>query len=265
MKNFLTKNNKKLSYKKIGKGSPIIFLHGLTSSSNTWNSIYEDISKIRTIYMVDFRGHGFSDHFNSYKWDELSEDITLFIEEKIDSPVDILGHSLGACIASKVAETSPKNIRSLILEDPPFFHHSRVGIEGISKRFKYNLSLAKSYNSKEEILKKFKENSKLVNVKNLEDIALNLSKLDHKVLEQTIDGSALRYFKPKKIIKNIKNINTLLLVGNEKKTGEVIIKKEVDFIKENIKNLSIKNFDCGHNIHEEKTKEYKEIVISFLQ
>ena len=51
----------------------------------------------------------------------------------------------------------------------------------------------------------------------------------------------------------------------KKKTGEVIIKKEVDFIKENIKNLSIKNFDCGHNIHEEKTKEYKEIVISFLQ
>ncbi len=102
-------------------------------------------------------------------------------------------------------------------------------------------------------------------MKNLSNIASNLSHLDYKVLEQTIDGSALKDFNSEQIIKNISNIKTLLLVGNEKKTGEVIIKKEIDYIKKNIKNLSIKNFDCGHNIHEEKTKEYKETIINFLK
>lgn len=265
MKKYLNINNKKISYEKSGIGSPIIFLHGITSSSNTWNEIEKAVSKIRTVYKIDFRGHGYSDHFNSYKWSEYTQDIKYFIHEVIDSPVEILGHSLGACIASQVAEACQKIVKSIILEDPPFFHHRRMGIEGIHKRFKYNLSLAKSYNSKEEILKIFKENSKLSNVKNLSNIASNLSHLDYKVLEQTIDGSALKDFNSEQIIKNISNIKTLLLVGNEKKTGEVIIKKEIDYIKKNIKNLSIKNFDCGHNIHEEKTKEYKETIINFLK
>tara|TARA_B100000579_G_scaffold60476_1_gene43947 strand:- start:35037 stop:35834 length:798 start_codon:yes stop_codon:yes gene_type:complete len=265
MNNFIDINNKKISYEKIGVGNPIIFLHGITSSSNTWNDVFKDISKIRTIYMIDFRGHGFSDHFNSYKWTEFSEDIKNFIDEIVGSPVDILGHSLGACVASQVAALSKKNVRSIILEDPPFFHHRRAGKQGISKRFNYNLLLSKSYNSKEEILKIFKDNSKLSNVKNIENIASNLSRLDYKVLEETINGSALIGFDPEKIIKKISNVKTLLLVGNEKKTGDVIIKKEIDFITNNMKDLSLKKFDCGHNIHEEKTEEYKEAVINFLQ
>jgi pimeloyl-ACP methyl ester carboxylesterase len=265
MNNFIDINNKKISYKKIGKGNPIIFLHGITSSSNTWDDVFKDISKIRTIYMIDLRGHGFSDHFNSYKWVEFSDDIKNFIDEIVGSSVDILGHSLGACVASHVAAMSPNYIRSIILEDPPFFHHRRAGKDGISKRFKYNLSLAKSYNSKEEILKIFRDNSKLSNVKNIENIASNLSNLDYKVLEDTIEGSALIGFNPEKIIKEISNVKTLLLVGNEKKTGDVIIKEEVDFIAKNLKNLSIKEFDCGHNIHEEKTEEFKDVVTNFLE
>ncbi len=266
MKKYLNINNKKISYEKIGIGNPIIFLHGITSSSNTWNEIDKAVSKIRTVYKIDFRGHGYSDHSNSYKWSEYSQDINFFINEILgSSPVDILGHSLGACVASQVAALSQKNVRSIILEDPPFFHHRRAGKEGISKRFNYNLSLAKSYNSKEEILKIFKDNSKLSNVKNIENIASNLSRLDYRVLEETINGSALIGFNPEKIIKEISNIKTLLLVGNEKKTGDVIIKKEIDFIMNNMKHLSLKKFDCGHNIHEEKTEEYKEAVINFLQ
>tara|TARA_Y100000768_G_scaffold149408_2_gene111563 strand:- start:2977 stop:3774 length:798 start_codon:yes stop_codon:yes gene_type:complete len=265
MNDFININNKKIFYKKTGNGEPIILLHGITSSSNSWNDLFEDISKIRTVYLIDFRGHGFSDHFNSYKWSEFSEDIIFFINEIVGSKVDILGHSLGACIAAQVASISQKIIKSIILEDPPFFHHNRAGIEGISRRFKYNLSLAKSYNSKEEIIKIFRDNSKLSNVKNIENIASNLSYLDYKVLEQTIDGSALIGFDPTKVIKEISNIKTLLLVGNEKKTGDVIIKEEVDFIAKNLNDLRIKEFDCGHNIHEEKTKEFKEVVINFLK
>ena len=79
MNDFININNKKIFYKKTGNGEPIILLHGITSSSNSWNDLFEDISKIRTVYLIDFRGHGFSDHFNSYKWSEFSEDIIKFI------------------------------------------------------------------------------------------------------------------------------------------------------------------------------------------
>ncbi|GIS30033.1 MAG: hypothetical protein Ct9H90mP2_04160 [Dehalococcoidia bacterium] len=67
-----------------------------------------------------------------------------------------------------------------------------MGVEGVSKRFSYNLSLAKSSNSMENIYKKLSENTKLSKVRNLDTIAENLSNLDYKVLEETIDGSAFQ-------------------------------------------------------------------------
>ena len=42
----------------------------------------------------------------------------------------------------------------------------------------------------ENIYKKLSENTKLSKVRNLDTIAENLSNLDYKVLEETIDGSA---------------------------------------------------------------------------
>ena len=39
MKNFLEINSKKISYYKYGDGDPVILLHGITSSSNTWKEL----------------------------------------------------------------------------------------------------------------------------------------------------------------------------------------------------------------------------------
>ena len=118
MKNFLEINTKKISYYKYGDGDPVILLHGITSSSNTWKELIDDLSKKRTVYTIDFRGHGNSDNFSSYMWSDFSKDILFFIEKIIKKPLDLIGHSLGACIASEVAALSRydvKNLRALIL------------------------------------------------------------------------------------------------------------------------------------------------------
>ena len=116
----------------------------------------------------------------------------------------------------------------------------------------------------DDIYKKLSENTKLSNVKNLDIIAENLSNLDYKVLEETIDGSALSNFNPLEIFGTISNVYTLLIVGDEKKTGQVIIQEEIELMKQKMKNLYIQRLDCGHNIHEEKINEYKKLVLEFL-
>ena len=115
MKNFLEINTKKISYYKYGDGDPVILLHGITSSSNTWKELIDDLSKKRTVYTIDFRGHGNSDNFSSYMWSDFSKDILFFIEKIIKKPLDLIGHSLGACIASEVAALSRYDIKNLIL------------------------------------------------------------------------------------------------------------------------------------------------------
>ena len=88
MDNYFYINKKKIYYQKFGNGQPLIMLHGITSSSNTWKQIVKTMEKYRTIIALDLRGHGKSDHFSTYKWVDYSEDIvsiisiTLSIEEK---------------------------------------------------------------------------------------------------------------------------------------------------------------------------------------
>ena len=79
------------------------------------------LKKTNTLFLVDFRGHGNSDHFESYNWNDYTEDTVELIEKNIKEPVDLIGHSLGACIAAQTASLINNKINTLILEDPPFF------------------------------------------------------------------------------------------------------------------------------------------------
>jgi pimeloyl-ACP methyl ester carboxylesterase len=265
MKNYFIRKNKKLYYTKIGKGDPIVLLHGISSSSKTWHEVASQLKKTRTVFLIDFRGHGDSDHFESYNWNEYTEDIAELIEKNIKEPVDILGHSLGACIAAETASLINKKIKKLILEEPPFYHYQRYGKKRIADRFMGNLKLSKAYNSKKEIYKKLSSNSKLSNVKNLDVLAENLSNLDYKVLESTISGEALKSFSPNDIISLISDVNTLLLVGDAKKTGDVIIPEEIKYLKNIMSKIKVVNFkNTGHNIHEEKYNDFMKEILYFL-
>ena len=81
MDNYFYINKKKIYYQKFGNGKPLIMLHGITSSSNTWKHIVKTMEKYRTIIALDLRGHGKSDHFSTYKWVDYSEDIVVNSKE----------------------------------------------------------------------------------------------------------------------------------------------------------------------------------------
>ena len=265
MKNYILRKNKKIYYTKIGKGNPIVLLHGISSSSNTWNEVANQLKKTRTLFLVDFRGHGESDHFESYNWNEYAEDTAELIEKNIKEPVDLLGHSLGACVAAQTSSLLNKKIKKLILEEPPFYHYERYGEKRIADRFMGNLKLSKEYSSKKEIYNKLSNNPKLSNVKNLDMIAKNLSDLDYKVLESTISGEALKSFSSNEIISQISKINTLLLVGDPIKTGNVIIPKEIRHLENIMSKIKVVNFqNTGHNIHEEKYDDFMKEILFFL-
>ena len=264
MDNYFYINKKKIYYQKFGNGEPLIMLHGISSSSNTWKQIVKTMEKYRTIIALDLRGHGKSDHFSTYKWVDYSEDIVSIISRDIQEPVEILGHSLGACIASQIAAIEPNLIRSLILEDPPFYHPKRVGREKILERFKTQLELSKNTNKNEIFLALIKDNNE-DDKKKYKDISENLFNLDSRVLEETINGSALIGFDPDLILRKINKIKVLLIVADEQKSGGVLIKKEVKKIQKILNNLTVSFFsNTGHNIHVEKEDLFIQQMTDFL-
>ena len=98
---------------------PILFLHGLSLSRDTWAEIAQSLSSDYLVWTLDFRGHGHSDHASSYELADYVSDAEAALAA-IGRPTFMVGHSLGACVAGVLGQ-SHSNVRAIFLEDPPWF------------------------------------------------------------------------------------------------------------------------------------------------
>ena len=75
----------------------------------------------------------------------------------------------------------------------------------------------------------------------------------------------MKSFHPEEILLEISGIRTLLLAGDEIKTGGVITSTEIKKIKSIMNNLEVIHLkEIGHNIHDEIPEEFENIVFNFL-
>lgn len=97
---------------------PILALHGWLDNANSFDLIAPYFEKHFYFIAVDLPGHGYSSHLpegcNYHFHDAIFIIIELLNALKLDK-VHLLGHSMGACLASLVGGVSPERIRSLSL------------------------------------------------------------------------------------------------------------------------------------------------------
>lgn len=110
---------------------PVAFLHGLSSSRDTWKEVAATLSAEYQVWTLDFRGHGHSDRTASYDLAGYLADARALIKT-IGRPTVIAGHSHGDCIAGILA-----HVRGTLVEDPPWYFGkpSEWGKATISKLF----------------------------------------------------------------------------------------------------------------------------------
>lgn len=112
-------------------GPPFLLLHGITESWQTFLPLIPRLISRWQVFALDLRGHGQSGWVkHSYRISDYAQDIISFLEAKVRQPTVILGHSVGALIALYVAAHSPKQVRALILVDPPL-HLQRTPLKDI--------------------------------------------------------------------------------------------------------------------------------------
>ena len=99
--------------------TPIVFLHGLTSSGKTWEWLPEEVKRGRRIVRLDFRGHGRSPHTpGHYRLADYGGDVVEVLHQ-FEMPAVLVGHSLGGVVAWWVAQNHPEIVTAAFLEDPP--------------------------------------------------------------------------------------------------------------------------------------------------
>ena len=85
-----------ISYNIVGKGTPIIFIHGIGSRKYTWNSVIEELKDEYQCISYDLRGHGESKVDESeFTLDDLVEDVEKLRSYLNIHKIHLVGHSLG--------------------------------------------------------------------------------------------------------------------------------------------------------------------------
>ncbi len=99
----------------------IIMLHGITDNGECFKRVAENLVDDYEIVLVDMRGHGESDApQNGYYPTDMADDIIRLITVLGCYHPILIGHSMGAYVASIVAATELNFLKGFIMEDPPF-------------------------------------------------------------------------------------------------------------------------------------------------
>lgn len=107
----------RLHVERRGSGPPLVFLHGIGSSSATWDAVAGILAPRYLTLAVDLLGHGRSpvpDDPAEYTRDKALEDLDELLGQ-LDEPAVLVGHSLGGYLALAHAATRPGVVRGVVV------------------------------------------------------------------------------------------------------------------------------------------------------
>jgi len=100
---------------------PMVLLHGLGDDERDWQDVLPSLAERYRVYAPDLRGHGRSAHPGHYSFELMRDDVIGFLDVLGIERCVLIGHSLGAVVATLVAQTAAHRLTHLVLEDatPP--------------------------------------------------------------------------------------------------------------------------------------------------
>ena len=114
--NFANINGIKICYKTLGKGDPVILVHGFGDRKEHWRAQIGDLSQHFNVIIFDNRGAGKSDRPDGvYTMEMFADDIAGLMDWLKIKKTNIIGHSLGGMILQNFALKYPNRINKIVL------------------------------------------------------------------------------------------------------------------------------------------------------
>jgi len=241
----------------IGRGTPLVLVHGFLGSSNMWSPQIKFFKDNFRVIVPALPGFGNSGTINSCDSIEcMAKGILSFLEKKEIKNFNLLGHSMGGMIVQEMAKIAGEKILKLICYGtgprgniPGRFEtidqsRKKLKIEGL----KYTVDrIAKTWFIEEEKAKYFylcEEAGKQTSIEAADNGLI-----------------AMKNWNGVENLKNIKN-ETLIVWGDRDKAYNL---NQVETLNDNIPNSDLKVIEgCSHNAHLEKPDEFNAVVKEFL-
>jgi len=103
-----------------GGGRPMLLIHGFTGRGTAWGAHATAFARAFRVITVDLPGHGRSGSADPARMsvERTADDLATIIRGANAVPADVIGYSLGARIALRLAVAHPEVVRRLVLESP---------------------------------------------------------------------------------------------------------------------------------------------------
>lgn len=255
---------------------PLLLLHGITSSTRTWDWLVPDLADRYHVLRLDFRGHGRSARApGAYDFPGYIADAAAVCEQIGGQPCIVIGHSLGGGTAAALAQQHPDLVRAVVLEDPPLA--VAVELEGNS--------LLDGFRLMRESIPQFQESGmdvatlasilagapsasgptfgELLHPDALEGMAHGMLALDATVLDPVLEGTVTPAFDPARPIP----VPTLLITADPSSPDAVTRPADAAQLAATTPGAEVRVMSgSGHLVHDELAHrhEFRGVVLDFL-
>lgn len=121
---FFLSENASLRYRDLGRGEPIVLLHGYARSLEGWTGFADSLAAAHRVIALDVRGFGRSAKSADpahYAASLLAGDVARLLDHLGLRRAHVVGHSMGAVVAAQVAARHPDRVATATLVAGPFF------------------------------------------------------------------------------------------------------------------------------------------------
>ena len=115
---FAEVNGVKLHYLMVGRGNPVLLLHGYAQNSHMWLPLIPELAKTHLVIVPDLRGFGDSAKPESgYDKKTMAQDVHALVQSLGQEHVAVVGHDIGLMVAYAYAAQYPAEVDRITLMD----------------------------------------------------------------------------------------------------------------------------------------------------
>ncbi|MTD54456.1 alpha/beta fold hydrolase [Amycolatopsis pithecellobii] len=117
-----------------GSGAPMVLLHGWPQTGRIWRHVMPELAENYTVVVPDLRGSGASERpADGYQKTNQARDMRgVLAALGLTGPAVVVGHDIGAMVASAWAAKYPEDVAALVLLDCPLLGEGLRGLMDVT-------------------------------------------------------------------------------------------------------------------------------------
>ena len=250
-----------------GAKPPLILLHGFQAAAVSWLRVAQALEADYDCVMADFRGHGHSNGVTeNFDLPRITDDIMDLMRELALDKVAVIGHSMGAEVAGRLAAAYPEAVRAIVLIDPPMQAFTMPQTDETApwlERWLETMQALKSQPHEERLLSALHLMPPGVSLWEEADFVPLVEGMAHLNLDILMQFNTVNYAIVRPEIIDGIQCSILLLLGDPDRGGSATSDGTAAFIARG-EQCQIVRLDTGHFVHVDALDSVLEAITAFL-